>query len=178
MAEKRVVMSNETESSSVLQNPGQELDLNLRRYAAALGYLQYENTTYWTRSQHFLVAHTFLLGFVVTKLPVTSKELTWARIVCLGIASLGGLVLAKLWFDGLKAGEYWITHVTEVVRLFEGKSFPVDTRLIQKFDPKPGYVSAKLVAHRLATLFSVLWFASFVYLALCAALMAVGYTLA
>lgn len=171
-------MSNEAESSPGPQNPSQDLDLNLRRYAAALGYLQYENTTYWTRSQHFLVAHTFLLGFVVTKLPVTSKELTWARIVCLGVASLGGLVLARLWFDGLKAGEYWINHVTDVVRLFEDKSFPAGTKLIQKFDHKPGYVSAKLVAHRLAKLFSVLWLASFLYLVLCATLMAVGYTLA
>lgn len=170
-------MNNDSGSSNS-QDSHHELDINLRRYAAALGYLQYENTTYWTRSQQFLVAHTFLLGFVVTKLPVLPMELTWARIVSLGIASLGGLALARLWFHGLRAGEYWIDHVTDIVRAFEEKSLPADTKLIRQFGHKPGYISAKLVAHRLATLFAVLWVASLGYLVLCAVAMTSGYTLA
>lgn len=139
--------------------------------------MQYESTTYWARAQHFLVAHTFLLGIVATRLPVSAAELAWARIASLTVACAGGLLFALLWLKALDSGEYWISHVTDVVRRFEDAAFPPDVRLLRPFPRSPKYVSAKRLARHAARLFFALWLLSLAYLLFCGYLKAKGFTL-
>lgn len=84
----------------------QRTDLAVRKYAAVLGYMQYESNIYWVRAQHFLVASALLAGLALPRLPTELADLTPARIGILSAVSVAGIVFSWLWLQALAAGNY------------------------------------------------------------------------
>ena len=140
-----------------------ERELSLKRYGQVLGYMQYESNIFWVRSQHFLTAHAFLFGFVLANMPVTSTSITWARIYTLAGASIGGICLAHLWRQALRAGKYWLAHWTDILRKLEPAAYG-NILVHREFPPKPNYVGATNVAKRTADLFFILWLLTSFYI--------------
>src|SRR6266850_8086380 len=99
--------STEAAARSVQVSPA-DRDLALRRYAPILGYLQYENTVYWTRFHVFLLADSALFALLANRLPFDVSVVTWARLYTLIVTAIGGLVLAGLWWKTLVAARGWI----------------------------------------------------------------------
>ncbi len=163
----------DSESSNSATPPGespptafQRSDLAVRKYAAVLGYMQYESNTFWVRAQHFLVASALLAGLALPRLPTQLSELSPARVGILSVVSLAGLVLSWLWLKALASGKYWIAHWSSALQFLEKDAYE-DLLLHRPFPPKPGYVRATQIADRTAWLFGALWSLSLLYCFAC-----------
>jgi hypothetical protein len=145
----------------------EKTDLALKQYNSILNYFLYESNIFWTRSTHFLTAHTFLLGFVLTQLPFSNKQLTWARIFVLAFTSIGGILLSNLWMRTWQSGRYWISHWTDLLREIEQNAHG-SLLVIREFPKRVGYVSSTLTNRNVIILFVVLWALVLGYLCFCA----------
>lgn len=148
-------------------NSERDVDIALKRYDALMRYLAYENTTYWTRAQFFLVANAALIGFALKELPTTLKDVSTTRLVILFVCAVGGLLLTLLWIWGLKSGQGWINHWTKALRSLEPKALEgtkLDLFLVGR--PK-GVPSATRVARLTSWLFVFLWSATAIFLLVC-----------
>lgn len=135
----------------------------LEQFGILMSYLQYENTTFWTRAGFFLLAHTALLGFVVQVLPPFNPcHATWERIGISVISGISGLLLARIWWKALKAGEWWINRWHNCLLELEPQAFGNIQVLRGVFTlgqtkdhkKKPG---ARAIAYQVTCLFSILW---------------------
>jgi len=102
------------------------IDLRVRQFGVVAGYLQYENSVYWTRSQLFLVGNSALVGLLATALPLTAS-VSWSRIYTLAVAFTLGLILCILWLKILLAACGWIDHWHKQLRHLEQTAFPPGT---------------------------------------------------
>jgi len=141
-----------------------ERSISIQRYSAMLQYLAYENTTYWTRAQFFLLANAALVAFVFNTFPTTSldKESN-IHLSLLMVGTVVGFLLTLLWLDGLRAGQRWISHWTEALKEWEQSA--MDRDLFR--NPPPGKASATRVARRTAWLFLFLWLFSALFILCC-----------
>jgi hypothetical protein len=140
----------------------------LEQYGILLSYLQYENTTFWTRAGFFLVAHTALFGFVVQILPPFDRCLaSWERVAISVIVGITGLLLAKIWWKALRKGEEWIdrwhTCLLELEPLAFGDMQVLRGAVTPGLTRDPKRHGARAVADWVVYLFSVLWGLVFVY---------------
>ncbi len=102
------------------------VDLRVRQFGVVCGYLQYENTVYWTRSQLFVVANAALIGLLANALP-TSTKVPWVRIYTLLGPFLVGFVVCYLWLKILWAAHGWIDHWHAQLQHLEPQAFPDNT---------------------------------------------------
>ncbi|MBA4416286.1 MAG: hypothetical protein C0392_00020 [Syntrophus sp. (in: bacteria)] len=141
-------------------------DLALKRYSAILGHFTYESNAYWARSQHFLVAHAALFGFVVTNLPIGVQSPTWARIYTLAAGAICGLVLSYLWHLILNTGSVWIDHWMDLLKSEAQSAFGTDVFSSIKINSR--YMSARNISFIVCKLFMALWILTIVLLAVIA----------
>jgi hypothetical protein len=93
------------------------------RYQSILGYLQYENTAFWTRSGFMSIAQSALIGFYVSAFLRQPVAYTWEWWVLIGTAIMGFLV-AGAWFwvavKGRELSKTWMEALLEVEPLAFG----------------------------------------------------------
>lgn len=132
----------------------------IERFRIVFQYLSYENTTYWTRGQLFLVANTTLFGFEAS---ILQRDQGF-NLLTVAIA-FGGLVLTFFWVQGIRAGEFWIAHWHAVLKGQLEKPAFDQVLLLRDFKPTAEYpprVRARPVAYGPVILFAVLWIVALV----------------
>ena len=137
-----------------------QASLSIRRYQAAVGFMAYENTVFWTRAGFFLVAETALLGFIGSNLPEYGAEYVSVQAVGALVLSIVGLVMSRLWWLALRRGEFWILERKRVVDQLEEAALG-ELQMIRGEDPEllgPRRGGAKAVAYHLVRLFFTVWF--------------------
>jgi hypothetical protein len=124
----------------------------LSKYQTILGYLQYENTVFWTRSGFVLIAQTALLGFYVTMLPRAEKPTAGIalQLGCLGVI---GLLLVALWFFAIASGTWWINRWRDILGELEEPAWG-KRNILREANPPWG---ARFAATYVAALFGVIW---------------------
>lgn len=139
----------------------------LKIYDTFTRYLAYENTIFWTRSQHFLVAHAALLGFFAAaafgKGQVSSPHIVplLPTLIC-----AVGLALSFLWHRALTTGDYWTGHWMDILKELESKATG-EIPAFREFTTDRRYVSGKGVARQCAWLFSGVWTLGIIYALAC-----------
>jgi hypothetical protein len=104
--------------------PEQQAELNprdvaLTRYGQVLGYLQYENTVYWTRVGFVMAAQAALIAFSANHmLAVQNPHSPLSLPVALGAGVLG-LVLCLLGLRMVQGSVRWINHWHDLLRELE-----------------------------------------------------------
>jgi hypothetical protein len=139
---------------------------NLEQYSILMSYLQYENSTFWVRSNFFLLANTALLGFIITSLPRELPPKNWSEILIPAVGCISGLILTILWLFALKSGEWWINRWHFLLVEIEPFAFG-ETKVLRglktldsKRKPKFG---ARQITYIVCFLFVVLWILSICY---------------
>lgn len=146
-------------------NEPKDPKIALEQYRNVLGYLQYENTIYWTRSGFMLVAHSALLGFL-TKLMPSPDEANWQSIgLSFGI-SLFGLALSLLWMKALLSALWWINRWHGILLRLEPDAYG-DIEVFRgavaaEGDTKTRH-GARRIAEQVALLFRLVWVAAILY---------------
>ena len=147
----------------------------LKQYDTLMRYYSYEGTVYWARSQHFLVANAVLFGFVASaKFPIDVNATPWIQFILLSLICGAGLVLTWLWRNALFAGEFWLSHWTDLLLEREHGAFG-ESNVLREFTTSRKRYSAKRVAHSGARLFFWLWFVLTAFLTFAVILKTTGY---
>ncbi len=102
----------------------------LAQYQAVLGYLQYENSAYWTRSGFISVAQSALLGFYANLFVGPTTNDCQKRVI-LAVISFVGLLLAFTWGSVTSKGDWWIRRWTDVLLQLEEKAFGKETEVFR-----------------------------------------------
>ena len=130
----------------------------LKVYDTFTRYLAYENTIFWTRSQHFLVAHSALLalfGVIVFGKGVVSQPNALSAFAACFVCLIG-VCLSVLWHRALTSGEFWTSHWQDILRELEPVALgPIPA--FRKFDSGRRFVRAICVARHCALLFFLAW---------------------
>ena len=129
----------------------------LRLYDSFSRYLAYENTIFWTRAQHFLVAHGALLALfgAIAFGKNTSLNHNITNAAAFILCSVG-IVLSILWHKALTSGEFWTGHWQDILREVEPKALgPIPA--FRRFESGRPFVRAVGVARHCAWLFSFAW---------------------
>ena len=130
----------------------------LRVYDTFSRYLAYENTIFWTRAQHFLVAHGALLALfgAIAFGRNSSQPTTIASAAAFLVCGIG-LCLSILWHRALTSGEFWTAHWQNILRELEPVALgPIPA--FRKFESDRPFVRAIDVARQCAWLFTAAWF--------------------
>jgi hypothetical protein len=94
-------------------------DVALTRYGQVLGYLQYENTVYWTRVGFVMAAQAVLIAFgAKLTLEVQKPHSPLSLPVALGSGVLG-LVLCLLGLRMVQGSVRWIDHWHKTLHALE-----------------------------------------------------------
>lgn len=138
----------------------------LERYRNVIGYLQYENNTFWVRSGFMLVAHSALLGFLAKVLPEPTRNAPWMSIgVSVSIGMLG-LALSFLWVRTIEGALWWIQRWQNILLELEpaayGKIHVFRGVVDPGSDDRPHH-STRGTAKRVAILFRVTWISALLY---------------
>jgi hypothetical protein len=155
-----------TDSSATSMPADDGVELALKRYAAILSYLQYENAIYWTRSQHFLFAHAAIFGFFASQLSAKPTGKAWMLHVATSVVALAGLALSGIWWRALTAGDYWINRWQRLLQELEQHAMG-DLCLMRPSMSEPKRPRARLVAKQAAILFVILWSIALAYAISC-----------
>lgn len=139
-----------------------DFDNALQQYGIIASYLQYENSTFWTRTSLLLVAHTALFGFLAQVLPPISKVATWEKISISMVMGLTGIVLVLIWWTSIVTAERWINRWHNRLRKLEQTAFG-EMRLFRESDNSANHFSARGIAMYLVTLYGILWGLSLLY---------------
>lgn len=138
----------------------------IERYRNVIGYLQYENTIYWTRTGLMLIAHSTLFGFLTKVLQEIGSKQTWFDITMAFSVSIVGLLLSILWTRLLEGSLWWIERWHQVLLDLE----PVAYGAINVFRGVVGasadegpHQRTRGIARQLAVLFRAIWIASLAY---------------
>ena len=91
----------------------------IERYRNIIGYLQYENSMYWTRRGLMLIAHSTLLGFLTKVLQEIGPGQSWFDIIVALSVSAVGLLLSILWVRLLDGSLWWIERWHQVLLVLE-----------------------------------------------------------
>src|SRR5207253_1996939 len=95
----------------------------LEQYRNVIGYLQYENTVYWTRSGFMLVAQVALLGFLARAFPTFEEKTGWiGGIVIIGLGVFG-LILCYQWNRVNDGALWWINRWHSILLTIEPKAY-------------------------------------------------------
>jgi len=137
-------------------------DLALRRYIPILGYLQYENSTYWTRSNFFLTSNTLLLGFFLNIVPY-STQAPFIRLFTIYPIAVAGNILCWLWLQTLQSGSIWINHWHNVLQSLEPQAFN-HIHVFSDVEEIERRTWIKLIAKSVPLLFMALWMLALGYL--------------
>ena len=137
-------------------------DLALRRYAPILGYLQYENTVYWTRFHVFLLANSAFLALIANGLPF-STAVVWARLYTLMVAASAGLILSFLWWRVMIAARGWIDRWHAILQELEPLAF-VHIQIWRGYDVAEGRFPIKRITQATVGLFVAMWMLVIIYL--------------
>lgn len=143
-----------------------EQKIKLEQYRNILGYLQYENRTYWTRSGFMIVAQTILFRFITQKLPLVKEEDFWFNITAVAFSCILGFYLTSLWRTINKSGKWWIERWHSILLELEPDAYGdievfrgvVDNT--KKTDARP---SVKQVVEQVTTVFLLIWILSSIY---------------
>ena len=129
----------------------------LRIYDTFTRYLAYENTIFWTRAQHFLVAHGALLALfgVIAFGRGSNQNATLAAAAAFLVCGVG-ICLSILWHRALTSGEFWTAHWQDILRELEPSALgPIPA--FRKFESGRTFVRAIGVARQCAWLFTAAW---------------------
>jgi len=96
-----------------------------KRYDSLLRYQIYENQTFWTRTQLYLVANTTLLGFCATSRLMIFKpaEGTIVSAATLALVCGIGIVLSEVWRRLFVTGVFWIDRWGDRLTALEERAF-------------------------------------------------------
>jgi hypothetical protein len=140
----------------------------LEQYRNILGYLQYENTIYWTRSGFMLIAHSTLFGFLTRLLPQSNAEKAWQGIgLSFGVCMLG-LALSFLWTRAIMEGLRWIDRWHSILLTLEPDAYgeiAVFRGAVTSGDHSAPRRGVSKVALDVALLFRYVWLAALAYIA-------------
>ena len=146
--------------------PPNDPKLAIERYRNVIGYLQYENTTYWTRSGFMLVANSALLGMLSRSVPDPSASAPWLSVVVWQVVCMIGLYLSVMWIRALQGALLWISRWHDIllqlepeaygaINVFRDAVFPGDSRARRH--------EVRRVAERVARLFRLAWCFALIY---------------
>jgi len=150
-------MTSETDNSSPA---GQEQKIALEQYRNILGYLQYENTMYWTRAGFMLVAQAALLSPLARLLPLSPSKVDWGFVaVTIGLGTFG-LVLCYLWLQVIGGVLWWIDRWHELLVKIEPAAYG-DTKVfrgaVDRTEQHPTRIPTKPIVRAVVRLFVVVW---------------------
>jgi hypothetical protein len=121
-------MKHDTTGGTHLQNSDDATSRNgkthLEQYRIVIGYLQYENQTYWTRSGLFLSANAIIfsiLGKMVTEVDSMKFHLAVFWVVFIG--GLVGMGISALWINLNSSAKFWINRWHTVLKNLESQAF-------------------------------------------------------
>lgn len=144
----------------------------LEQYRNVIGYLQYENTTYWTRSGFMLIAHAALLGFLTRLLPDQPSAASWQSIGLTFGVSLFGLALSLLWMRAIQDAIWWINRWLTILLVLEPQAYGeinVFRDVPELGDPNAPPHRLRKVAEQVVWLFRAVWISGVLYAAALAA---------
>jgi hypothetical protein len=145
----------------------------LERYRNVIGYLQYENNTFWVRSGFMLVAHSALLGFLTKILPEpTSSAASMNIVLSLGIGIVG-LILSFLWTGVIQGALWWIERWHSILLSLEPEAYgtvEVFRGAVGDRSQEERHRSTRGAARRVALLFRIAWIVAVIYTTYVAAL--------
>lgn len=143
----------------------QDPKIALEQFRNIIGYLQYENTAYWTRSGFLLASQAALLGFSARIVPTTAHvDNVPSMVISIALALLA---LAICWI-GLKMIENSVTWINRWIGILE-QIEPVAYGEIKVFrdleSPNDGPMShfSRETAKYLIYVFVIAWFLLIVY---------------
>jgi hypothetical protein len=163
-------MANPPLNPAASNQTSDDTKLALERYRNILGYLQYENTIYWTRSGFMLVAHSALFGFLA-RLMSDIADPTWPRVGLVFFASIFGLVLSYLWTLTIHKGNGWIDRWHSILLRIEKPAYgDIFVFREEASDANQPYKGIRKVAEHVALLFRGAWVLGALVAVLCAVL--------
>lgn len=138
----------------------------LEQYRNIIGYLQYENSTFWTRSGFMLVAHSALLGFLTRLLPEPVRDAPWLSITLSISISVVGLVLSLLWTRAIDGALWWIERWHRILVAIEPDAYgstDVFRGAVGDDNQVAPHKSTRTVAKDVARIFRLAWIVAIVY---------------
>jgi hypothetical protein len=99
-----------------------EQKIALEKYRNILGYLQYENTIFWTRSSFIIVAQASILGFSFRLFPIEGNP-TWTQLFIILFVGVIGIVLCIIWAKMNKSSIFWINRWITLLKRIEPDAY-------------------------------------------------------
>jgi|GEM_PF-6313821 len=141
--------------------------LALEQFRNVIGYLQYENTVYWTRSGFLLTAEAALLGFNARVVPTSVSDASWPALgIAFGLCAVA-LVLCWLGLKMIENSLYWINRWIGLLQSMEPDAFGDKYKIFRDLDTSDGQASthfARDTAKYLIYVFIVAWLMLLLYL--------------
>jgi hypothetical protein len=139
---------------------GDDRKVALEQYRNVLGYLQYENTAYRTRSGFMLVAQAALPSPLARVTPLSSSQVNWYVVVLiLGLATIG-LMLCRLWWLAAEGPSWWIERWHDVLVKLEPRAYgdiEVFRGAVDITKQPPDRIPTKRLVTDVVRLFSAVW---------------------
>jgi hypothetical protein len=150
----------------------EDTKIALERFRNVLGYLQYENTVYWTRSGFLLTAEAALLGFSARVVPTDTAIASWPALVLgLGLCAVG-LILCWLGLRMIRNSLHWIDRWIQLLTVIEPTAYGEELKVFRGLEassaPTPSHF-ARDTAKYLIYVFVLAWLAIAGYLLFLAA---------
>ncbi len=145
--------------------------LALERYRNVIGYLQYENTVYWTRSGFLLTAEAALLGFNARVVPATIEDITWPALgMSMGLCVVA-LLICLLGLKMLENSVQWISRWLQLLTAIEPAAYGADLQVFRgmNISGAPGHF-ARDTAKYVIYVFIGAWTLILVYLSVLSAI--------
>ncbi len=138
---------------------GKDNKLDLERYGKILGYLQYENTIYWSRLGFIFASQAALLGFSVRFLV---NALTHPSYITSGLAiglAVVGLLLCRIGRQMVQGGLRWLYRWERLLREIEPFAYGDLEVLRNSKTDEPGTmnISVRNLANKVLDVFIWTW---------------------
>jgi hypothetical protein len=143
----------------------EEQKIALERFRNVVGYLQYENTVYWTRSGFLLASQAALLGFGARVLPTSTGSNNASAIAICMVLALVALVICLIGLRMVDNSVTWINRWISILREIEPLAYG-DMRVFRDTEASseiPGKHFARDTAKYLIFVFVVAWLALLSY---------------
>jgi uncharacterized protein involved in cysteine biosynthesis len=143
----------------------EEQKIALEQFRNVVGYLQYENMAYWTRSGFLLATQAALLGFSARVVPTSTNALSAPAIaicVCLAVVAL---IICWIGLKMINNSITWIDRWIQILREIEPLAYG-DRKVFRGTETSygdPGKHFARDTAKYLIFVFVVAWLALLVY---------------
>ena len=105
------------------QDKADEQRVALQQYGYVMGYLQYENSVYWTRVGFVIAAQAALVAFGAGQMSEAAKtHSVFPAIITIG-SGLLGVILCLLGLRMTEGSVRWINHWIKILCALELKAF-------------------------------------------------------